>query len=164
MWRLVLSGLLCFPAAVLLIVGQEENFGAKPHAVISQAAGIVTPSTAVPTLHLRLPPVQLSARPELPDTDSWGVAGLVVTIPPQQPASQSPPVVALVAKSRVPLRARTNVAMGHHVSQHFVPRASGSEIASIAGPPARSPGTLMAFFARNLTRRAFALPDQNGGG
>jgi hypothetical protein len=164
MWRLLLSGLLCLPALVLLVVELEDRSVPGSRAVDSPAAGIAAPHAAMPTLQLWLPPVQLSTGPGLPDLGSWEPAGLVVTIPMQQVASEAIPFVPLIEPSRVALPARTDVAMRHRSSDRAGHRGSRFDVATRFEHRAPASGIVIAFISRNLTERAFALPNQNGGG
>jgi hypothetical protein len=161
MWRLLLSGLFCVPALILLVQWHDKPVP-ESRATNPPPAGVATSNAAPPAIRLSLPPVQFSSVPALPDDASWGAAGPAVSIPLQEVASQAS-IVEPVEPSVSAVTAPTNVAMRHHR-----PSASGHRAVAVAAikpePHDDDHSVIMAFFSRNLTRYSFAPPDQNGGG
>lgn len=162
MWRLLLSGLLCVPALLILLVQRNDTSVPGLRATIVPPAGVATSNTVAPALNLSLPPVQFSTEPALPDPGSWAVAGPAVSVPLHEVTSQAS-IVDPVEPSTPPAVPYRNVAMRHHPrirSDHHAVAVAAIKPA----PHTEDRGVLVAFFARNLTQYSFALPDPNGGG
>lgn len=162
MWRLLLSGLFCVPALMILLVQRHDGTVPGSRTTIIPPPGVATSNAVAPAIHLSLPPVQFSTEPALPDPASWDVAGPAVTIPLREVTSQAS-IVEPIEPSTPSVVARRNVAMRHH------PRAGpGNRAVEVAAvrpeSHAESHGILVAFLVRNLTRYSFAPPDPYGGG
>src|SRR5690348_1689078 len=89
MWRLLLSGLFCIPALLILVIQRHDDSVPGSRAAIAQPAGIATSNAVAPAIRLSLPPVQFSTEPALPDPGSWNVAGPAVSIPLEEVTSQA---------------------------------------------------------------------------
>jgi hypothetical protein len=164
MWRLLLSGLFCLPALVILFDQRTTDSDPSAHANRGTPAGVVTSHASAPTMHLSLP-VELLIEPALPDPDLRNVTGPSVAIPLQDVMTQMSTIAPPVGLTSPRSTADVTIAMRPHRSiSRSGHHDTGGQIASRAERRPETPGTLIAFIARNLTRRAFALPAQNGGG
>lgn len=164
MWRLWLSGLFCLPA--LIIVFQQRSSDSVPNAraAVGPPASVVALNGSAPTMHLSLP-VELLIEPAVPDPDLRNSTGPSVAIPLREVMSQMAAIAPPVAlTSSRPTADSDRVVQPRRAKSHSGHRDPAVEIASRTEPRAGTTGSLSAFIARNLTLRAFALPDQNGGG
>jgi hypothetical protein len=163
MWRLLLSGLFCLPALVLLLLSKNDNSAQVSWATISHSAVTVSDAVA-PAIHVSLPPAQFSIEPGSPDPTSLDSAGLTLELPLQGPmpvASLSEPSITpsidpWPPRSYVAMRRQTLKVSGHTVAEFAIASKSGQRASDDSG--------LLAFFSRNLTTYSFALPNQNSGG
>jgi hypothetical protein len=161
MWRLLLSGLFCVPALLILLVQRHDNAVPGSRATLVPPASVATSNAVAPAIRLSLPPVQFSTEPALPDPGSWDIAGPAVSIPLREVTSQASIVDPI--EPSTPSVAHRNVAMRRH------PRAGSShravEVAAVKPEShAEDHSILVAFLVRNLTRYSIAPPDPNGGG
>ncbi len=75
MWRLLLSGLLCVPALVLLALASLND--SSTHLPFESAAPIVAVARAeAPSITISLPPTRLLAAPGQTDLDGWELASI----------------------------------------------------------------------------------------
>lgn len=148
MWRLVLSGLLCLPALVLLLLSRNDD--------TSHVSRVTFATPPVAAIQVSLPPSQFPAEPGLPDPGTWDNAALIVSLPLQEEfpgtATVAPPVAFSI--SQVPPRSLKTPTRGF----------AEFETASRSRHHASKHSGLLAFLSRNLTRNSFAPPNQNGGG
>ena len=159
MWRLLLSGLFCVPALLILVIQRHDDSFSASRTTIAPLAGVATSNAVAPAIRVSSPPVQFSTEPAFPDPGSWNIAGPAVSIPLEEVTSQASLVVPI--EPSTPSVAHRNVAMRHR------PRGGSSDRAIAAArskPHAEDHGVLVAFLVRNLTRNSFAPPDPNGGG
>lgn len=158
MWRLALSGLLCLPALVLLLLNGNDDTQKVP----PKKAALATPPIAA--IQVSLPPLQFSTEPGLPDPGTWDDASLIVRLPLHEElpgASIAAPAVALSISQLLP---GSYLAMRRHTTNTRTRGFAVFETTSRAKHHASQSTGLLAFLSRNLTRHAFAPPDQNGGG
>ncbi len=163
MWRVLLSGLFCLPALVLLWLGLNDHSSQVSNAPVA-ASVVAEVNTVAPVIHISLPPVQFSTEPTLPDPDTWDSAGLTVRLPSQEAMRDASATGQQIALSINPLPPRSYLAMRRHTL-----KGAGRNVAELAATSksrqlASNHSGLLAFLSQNLTRRSFALPDQNGGG
>jgi hypothetical protein len=148
MWRLLLSGLFCVPALVLLLLSRNDNSSQESHTTLTPSA-FAQPSAVAPAIHVSLPAVQFSTEPALPDPYTLDGAGLTMGLPSQAAVPEA-------SSSDLPIRHRVLNASSRHVAG-FAPVSRSKFRGSDHSEP-------FAFLSRNLTKYSFALPDQNGGG
>lgn len=163
MWRLWVSGLFCLPALVIMFHPRSNGSVPGVHAISGPPAKVVASNASTSTtMHVSLPPVALLSEPAMPDPGTRNVTGPSVAIPLQDVMSQLSTVVPPDGITSVRSMADSAIALRHRPASHSSHRSAG--LASRVDHSAGQTNTLIAFIMRNLTRRAFALPDQNGGG
>jgi hypothetical protein len=162
MWRLWVSGLFCLPAMVIMFHQRSDDSAPGGHMISSPPTNVVASNASRTTMHLSLPPVELLSERALPDPPKRNVTGPSVAIPLQDVMSQLSTVVPPDGITTPRPMAGSAIALRHRPASHSSHRSAGlaSRVDHRDGPT----NTLIAFITRNLTRRAFALPDQNGGG
>src|SRR5580698_1668380 len=129
MWRLLLSGLFCLPALVILFHQRSHDPVPGSDAINTPSANVVASNTSTLTVHLSLSQVELPTEPALPDPDMRNVTGPSVTIPLQNVLSQMSTVASPIAATKPRLMADGPTSMHLRGPRGLSHHAAASDVA-----------------------------------